>query len=59
MAKEVVEQACFIELPVGLHGHPKYNQHFVRADKSQFPPKAPKDKANFANSEAMRVTMGR
>lgn len=49
---------CGLEMKGGLSKEINYPQQFVRADKSDFPSKAPKDKANL-HVEAMRISMGK
>ncbi len=51
------EPACGLDIPPGLHDHPKYTQHFVKAPLSQHPSKAPVKKDEHASHEAMRITL--
>ncbi len=51
---------CSLEMKGGLASNIDYPQHFVRAQKSQFPGKPPAHPGKeIPNSEAMRITMGK
>jgi hypothetical protein len=56
--KEVIEGACGLDMPPGLHGV-DYKQKFVKAPLSEHPSKAPSQgKEVPANDEAMKISLG-
>lgn len=57
--KEINDDACYLDMPNGLHGHPKYNKDFVRAPKSDYPNKSSDAGKKCNPALTMKMVLGK
>jgi hypothetical protein len=53
------QECCNFDMPNGLHGHPQYNSHFVKAPSPGPYPCNYSAEMVHADAPAMKITLGK